>query len=353
GVDDPENSNVIHMRRAVALASLHRPHPNPRVGAVVVDSSGAVVGEGAHEGVGRPHAEVVALEQAGDRARNSTLYVTLEPCVHYGNTPPCVTAIGSAGITKVVVGAIDPDPRVSGRGVAWLQDARIEVVSGVLADEVLAVDPAYFHHRLTGLPRVTLKWAMTLDGSIAALDGSSRWVSSEEARADAHLLRANVDAIVVGAGTVRSDDPELTVRLVESVERQPKAVIVAGAGDLPEAARIWSRDPLVISTRPREVPAGELVVVDGEEERPDPIETASVLADRGLLDVLLEGGSALAGAWWRAGVVSRGVLYLAAKMGGGRGIGPLGGEFSSLAGAREVNIREVRNVGSDLRIEFE
>lgn len=337
----------------MALASLHRPHPNPRVGAVIVDSSGTVVGEGAHEGVGRPHAEVVALEQAGDRAKSSTLYVTLEPCVHYGNTPPCVTAIASAGITKVVVGAIDPDPRVSGSGVAWLEDARIEVLTGLLADEVLNVDPAYFHNRRTGLPRVTLKWAMTIDGSIAAIDGSSQWLTSEEARADAHLLRADVDAVVVGAGTVRSDDPELTIRLVQSVERQPKAVIVAGAGDLPEAARIWSRDPLVISTRPRDVPSGEVVVVDGEDERPDPIETASVLADRGLLDVLLEGGSGLAGAWWRAGVVTRGVLYLAAKMGGGTGIGPLGGEFSSLAEAREVGIREVRRIGSDLRIEFE
>ncbi len=353
-MDDTEHSNdVLQMRRALELAAPHKPHPNPRVGAVVVDSSGAVVGEGAHEGVGNPHAEVVALQEAGQGARGATLYVTLEPCVHYGNTPPCVTAIASAGISKVVIGAIDPDPRVSGKGVSWLEDARIEVVTGVLADEAQAVDPAYFHHRRTGLPRVTLKLAMTLDGSIAALDGSSRWLTSEEARADAHRLRANADAIVVGAGTVRSDDPELTVRLVESVDRQPRAVIVAGARDVPEGARIWSRDPLVVATRNRDVPAGEVVVVDGEEERPEPVATASALADRGLLDVLLEGGSALAGAWWRAGVVTRGVLYLAAKMGGGRGIGPLGGEFSSLADAREVNIRDVRNVGPDLRIEFE
>ena len=145
--------------------------------------------------------------EAGARARGSTLYVTLEPCTHFGNTPPCVTAIVTAGVSRVVVGAGDPDERVNGSGIAWLEDARIEVTSDVLADEVVALDPGYFHHRRTGLPRVTLKLAMTLDGSIAAQDGSSRWITSEEAREDAHLLRASSDAVVVGAGTLRTDDP--------------------------------------------------------------------------------------------------------------------------------------------------
>ena len=340
------------MWRAIELATQHRTHPNPRVGAVLVDRAGQVVGEGAHQGVGRPHAEVIALEQAGKRARGSTLYVTLEPCVHHGNTPPCVTAIVGAGVTHVVVGVIDPDQRVSGKGISWLTDAKVEMTVGELADEAEAVDPGYFHHRRTGLPRVTLKTAMTLDGSVAARDGSSQWITSEESRLDAHRLRSEVDAVVVGAGTLRSDDPELTARHPEAGDAQPRPVIVAGAGKLPTEAQLWRRDPLVIATRAIEIPSGDLAVVAGEEY-PDPVEAARAIADAGLLDVLLEGGPIIAGAWWRAGIITRGVLYLAGKIGGGVGIGPFAGSFSSLGEAREVNIRSVRNVGPDLRIEFD
>lgn len=341
------------MRRAIELATRYRTHPNPRVGAVVVDQAGNVVGEGAHEGVGQPHAEVVALGEAGARARGSTLYVTLEPCIHYGNTPPCVTAIVAAGVSQVVIGAIDPDERVSGKGVSWLTDAKVAVTIAEMAEEAEAVDPAYFHHRRTGLPRVTLKTAMTLDGSIAALDGSSKWISSEESRHDAHRLRAEVDAVVVGAGTIRSDDPELTVRHPEAGDGQPRPVILAGVEPLPSEARIWRRDPLVVATRALDIPSGEMVVVAGVGDHPDPIEAARAIAEAGLLDVLLEGGPRVAGAWWRSGVITRGVFYLAGKIGGGVGIGPLAGSFSTLGEAREVKIRDVRNVGSDLRIEFE
>jgi diaminohydroxyphosphoribosylaminopyrimidine deaminase/5-amino-6-(5-phosphoribosylamino)uracil reductase len=341
------------MRRAIELATQHRTHPNPRVGAVIVDQAGNVVGEGAHEGVGQPHAEVVAIEQAGALAQGSTLYVTLEPCSHYGNTPPCVTAIVTAGVSRVVVGAIDPDERVSGKGVSWLTDARIDVVLEESAAEAESVDPAYFHHRRTGLPLVTWKTAMTLDGSVAALDGTSHWISSEESRLDAHQLRATMDAVVVGAGTLRADDPELTVRHLDVGEHQPRPVILAGAGPLPADARIWDRSPLVVASRDLEIPSGDLVVVTGVDDRPDPVEAAKAIADAGLLEVLLEGGPGVAGAWWRAGVISRGVLYLAGKIGGGAGIGPLAGPFSTIDEAREVNIRDVRNVGSDLRIEFE
>jgi diaminohydroxyphosphoribosylaminopyrimidine deaminase / 5-amino-6-(5-phosphoribosylamino)uracil reductase len=341
------------MLRAIELATLHRTHPNPRVGAVLVDQAGNVVGEGAHQGVGSPHAEVVALEQAGDRARGSTLYVTLEPCTHHGNTPPCVTAIVTAGVSRVVVGAIDPDERVSGKGFSWLTDARVEVVLDESPAEAEAVDPAYFHHRRTGRPRVTLKTAMTLDGSVAASDGSSQWISSEESRLDAHRLRSEVDAVIVGAGTLRSDDPELTARHPEAGDFQPRPVIIAGAEPLPGDAKVWSRQPLVVATRALEIPAGELAVVPGEDDRPDPEAAVRVIADFGLLDVLLEGGPRIAGAWWRSGVITRGVVYLAGKIGGGVGIAPFAGTFASLDEAREVNIRNVRNVGPDLRIEFE
>jgi diaminohydroxyphosphoribosylaminopyrimidine deaminase/5-amino-6-(5-phosphoribosylamino)uracil reductase len=194
---------------------------------------------------------------------------------------------------------------------------------------------------------------MTLDGSVAALDGTSQWISSKESRLDAHQLRSEVDAVIVGAGTLRSDDPELTARHPEAGEFQPRPVIIAGAAPLPGEAKIWRRHPLVIATRALDMPAGELVVVTGEDDRPDPVEAARAIADVGLLDVLLEGGPGIAGAWWRSGVITRGVIYLAGKIGGGAGIGPMAGNFSTVDEAREVNIRNVRNVGLDLIIEFE
>jgi diaminohydroxyphosphoribosylaminopyrimidine deaminase / 5-amino-6-(5-phosphoribosylamino)uracil reductase len=340
-----------HMRRAIELAACHRTHPNPRVGAVVVDESGQVVGEGAHLGVGQPHAEVVALNQAGDRARGSTLYVTLEPCSHHGLTPPCAGAVVEAGVRTVVIGAIDPDHRVSGAGVSWLTEAGVEVETGVLEGEARAVDPAYFHYQRTGLPLVTMKLAMTLDGSVAATDGSSQWITSEEARNDAHRLRSAMDAVVVGAGTFRSDDPLLSAR-VEGVEIQPVPVVVAGRQSLPIDRRIWERSPIVISARPLGVPSGEVVVVGGEDEWPDPVESVRALSDRGLLDVLLEGGPQLAGSWWRAGVVGRGVIYVGPQMAGGRGMAPIEGDFATMAQSIAVNIEEVRMVGPDIRIEF-
>jgi diaminohydroxyphosphoribosylaminopyrimidine deaminase/5-amino-6-(5-phosphoribosylamino)uracil reductase len=194
---------------------------------------------------------------------------------------------------------------------------------------------------------------MTLDGSVAALDGTSQWISSEESRLDAHRMRSEVDAVLVGAGTIRSDDPELTARHPEAGEFQPRPVILAGAEPLPDGARVWARDPLVISTRPLQITSGEVVVVAGTADHPDPEEAARSIGDAGLLDVLLEGGPTVAGAWWRSGIITRGVLYLAGRVGGGSGIGPLAGAFTTINDAREVNIRDVRNVGPDLRIEFE
>jgi diaminohydroxyphosphoribosylaminopyrimidine deaminase/5-amino-6-(5-phosphoribosylamino)uracil reductase len=341
------------MRRAIELAGTHRTHPNPRVGAVVVAADGRILGEGAHEAAGMPHAEVMALRQAGDPARGATLYVTLEPCTHHGRTPPCVEAILEAGLRRVVIGAGDPDDKVSGAGVAALRKAGLEVIEGVLAEEAEAVDRAYFRHRRTGLPIVTLKYAMTLDGSIAAGDGSSRWVSSESAREDAHRLRATVDAVVVGAGTVRADDPLLTVRLPGHEGSQPRAIIVAGSAGLPGDASIWERAPLVVATSPIDLPSGQLLVVGGTGGLPDPLAAARALAGQGYLDLLLEGGSRLAGAWWRAGVITGGVVYLAAKIGGGRGISPLEGAFTSIGDAREVRITGVRNLDGDYRVDFE
>jgi len=342
------------MLRAIDLAqkSAHT-HPNPRVGSVVVAQDGAVVGEGWHRGPGTDHAEIVALGEAGGSARGATVYVTLEPCSHHGRTPPCVDALIAAGVSTVVIGTIDPDPRVAGEGARKLRDAGVEVITGVHEEEGRRVDPAYFHHRETGMPLVTIKWAMTLDGSVAASDGTSQWITRDLAREHAHTLRSLVDGVVVGAGTVRADDPSLDVRLDGYQGPQPRPVVIAGRTPLPDHARIWDREPLIVSSAPRKIPSGELVEVAGDESRPDPVETCRVLAERGLLHLLIEGGPKIAKAWWQAGVVSHGVVYIGSIVGGGTGKSPMAGVFSSIDDAADVEFRKVACVGSDVVIEFE
>lgn len=342
------------MHRAIELAQeWPHTHPNPRVGSVVTNTSGEVVGEGWHGGPGTDHAEVVALRAAGEASRAGTAYVTLEPCSHHARTPPCVDALIAAGVSTVVVGTIDPDPRVSGEGVNRLREAGIEVVTGVLEDEARSVDTAYFRHRETGMPLVTIKWAMTLDGSVAASDGTSQWITSEHARQDAHHIRSLVDGVVVGAGTVRRDDPLLDVRLDGYEGPQPRPVIIAGKTPLPDEARIWARDPLVLSSTSRDIPAGELIEVPGSEYRPDPVESCRVLAGHGLLHLLLEGGPSLARSWWHSGVVSDGLVYVGSKLGGGTGQTPMAGVFATIADAVDVEFEAVRSVGTDVLIAFE
>lgn len=338
------------MREAISLAATTWPHPNPRVGALVLDAAGRLVGRGAHSGPGSPHAEVLAMEEAGDRAAGGTLVVSLEPCDHTGRTPPCTEAVLTSGVARVLVGAEDPDLRVAGRGIARLRSAGIEVRTGVATAEAEALDPGYFHHRRTGRPLVTLKAALTLDGWAAAADGTSQWITSEEARTDGHRLRAAADAVVVGAGTVLADDPALTVRLPEYSGHQPRPVVVAGRRPLPSQARIWERRPLVLAPGPADYP-GEVVVTPG----PDGVDLAAgvvALGERGLLDVLVEGGPTLAGSLLKAGLVDRGVFYLGALLGGGVGRPALAGAFTTLLGARRVRIESVAPVGPDVRIEF-
>src|SRR6476646_8103627 len=219
------------MRRAIDLASTVRAStsPNPWVGCVIEPGPF----EGATAPPGGPHAEAAALQRAGDHARGSTLVVTLEPCAHHGRTPPCTDAIIDAGVARVVVGIEDPDPRVSGRGIARLREAGIDVEVGVCADEVRAQLAPYLKHRRTGRPWVVLKLAASIDGRTAAPDGSSKWITGEAARADAHRLRAESDAVIVGAGTVRADDPSLTVRDAEGSD--PLRVVL---GKAPENAKV-------------------------------------------------------------------------------------------------------------------
>ncbi|HET6964448.1 MAG TPA: bifunctional diaminohydroxyphosphoribosylaminopyrimidine deaminase/5-amino-6-(5-phosphoribosylamino)uracil reductase RibD [Acidimicrobiales bacterium] len=300
--------------------------PNPWVGAVLVPAGDEPVTLGATAPPGGPHAEVTALELAGESARGATVYVTLEPCSHFGRTPPCADALIEAGISRVVVGVEDPDPQVAGRGLERLRAAGIQVDVGVGAPEVRASLAPYLKHRRTGRPWVVLKLAATLDGRTAAPDGTSRWITGPLARADVHRLRAESDAIAVGAGTVRADDPALTVRDFEG--RDPLRVVL---GRPPEGARV--------------LPA---LVHDG-----DPFVLLEQLGAQGVVQLLVEGGPTVAGEWHRLGLVDRYVIYLApAFMGGDDGRPVLAGPGAgSMGDAWRGKIASVRQIGPDVRID--
>ena len=347
-------ADVEYLRRALDLARPTQPHPNPRVGAVIVSPEGVVLGEGWHLGPGTDHAEVMALAAAGERARGAAMYVTLEPCAHHGRTPPCAEAVIGAGILRVVVGASDPDGRVAGKGTDRLRDAGVDVVEGVLPfSEAEAVDPGYFHHRRTGRPRLTVKAAATLDGNTAAGDFTSQWITSDSARRDGHLLRAQSDAVMVGAGTLLADDPRLDVRIEGYEGRRPRSVVVAGMRPLPSDRAVWRPGTIVLAPGPVDVPA-EVVVVPGVKAGAIDLHAAlEILGRMEIVDLLVEGGATLIGNLFRTGLVDRGVFYFGSKVGGGSGIPIVAGPFPTLTDAVDVQIVDVRRLGPDVRIEFE
>ncbi len=326
------------MRRALALAAegLGSTSPNPSVGCVVLDAAGTLVGEGRTAPPGGPHAEVVALRAAGGRAHGGTAVVTLEPCDHTGRTGPCTTALLAAGVTRVVVAVRDPDPVAAG-GIGTLRAAGVDVESGVLAAEAMAGNVAWLTAVGRGRPYLIWKYAATLDGRAAAADGTSRWITSEAARADVHRLRGTCDAIIAGVGTVLADDAHLTVR-VPGLDRRPLRVVVDSTGRTPDAARI--RDgaaPTLIATAP-----------DGR--RVDLPALLKDLYERGVRRALLEGGPTLAGAFLAAGLVDEVVGYVAPKLlGGGPAVlGDAG--IGTIAAAADLDITEVTRIGPDLRI---
>lgn len=340
------------MARAIALAAPQHPHPNPRVGAVLLDATDHIIGEGAHVGPGQAHAETVALSRLSPgAATGATLVVTLEPCDHHGRTPPCTEAIIAAGIRRVVIGAVDPDPGVSGRGVQRLREAGVEVEVGLMTGEVEALDPGYFHHRRRGRALTLVKIAMTLDGQIAPRDGVSRWITGEPARTDAHRLRAGADAVMVGAGTLRTDDPRLDVRLDDHRGPQPRPVVVKGLADLPAQAAIWERDPLIVAAAP--VAGRDTIVVPADRDGKPQLEPALIeLGERGILTVVVEGGATLLRSLWVEGLVDRGISYVAARIAGGAGLGMFAGEWTALVEARPVQIETITRLGPDLRIDW-
>jgi diaminohydroxyphosphoribosylaminopyrimidine deaminase/5-amino-6-(5-phosphoribosylamino)uracil reductase len=325
------------MRLAVAAAEgvRGRTSPNPWVGAVVVPGGGEIAGTGATAPPGGPHAEVEALRAAGERAREATLYVTLEPCAHHGRTPPCTEAIVAAGIRRVVIGMEDPDPLVQGAGAAALRAAGVEVEVGTAADEVAEQLAAYRHHRATGRPWVVLKLATTLDGRSAAPDGTSRWITGEAARLDVHRLRARSDAVLVGAGTVRADDPRLTVRLPAD---DP---LFRGPGEQPLRVVLGTPPPGAAS-EPALALGGDLTDVLDE------------LGGRGVLQLLVEGGARVAHDFHVAGLVDRYVLYVAPALFGGSDARPLfdGPGAPTIADLWRGEVRSLTSLDGDVRLEL-
>jgi diaminohydroxyphosphoribosylaminopyrimidine deaminase/5-amino-6-(5-phosphoribosylamino)uracil reductase len=349
------------------------------VGAAIVADDRSV-GDGYHKEVGGPHAEVWALKAAGEAARGATLYVTLEPCSHHGRTPPCADAIIHAGLRRVVAAVLDPNPTVNGKGVQILRDAGIEVEVGLLEAEARALNAAYFKHTISGLPLVSLKAAMSLDGKIATRAGESRWITGERARKLAHRLRAEHDAVMVGVRTVLGDNPRLTVRSVRG--RNPLRVVVDSAARTPSDSALLSADecpPIIAVTQqapqervealqragaevwvlPDEPPPptpsarpSTPLGIDAERGRVDLVALMRRLGEREVQSVLIEGGGILASAALAAGLVDR-VYFLIAPLiiGGAEAPTAVGGEgVARLADAWRVGNMKVQRIGEDVLI---
>jgi diaminohydroxyphosphoribosylaminopyrimidine deaminase/5-amino-6-(5-phosphoribosylamino)uracil reductase len=319
--------------------------PNPRVGCVLLDSSGVEVAEGFHRGAGTAHAEVDALATLAGPADGLTAVVTLEPCNHTGRTGPCAQALIAAGITRVVVAVDDPNPAAAG-GATTLRAAGVDVHAGLRRAEAERGNAAWLTAVRRGWPYVTWKFAATLDGRSAAADGTSKWITSEVARADVHVLRSTVDAVLVGVGTVLADDPQLTVRSVlrdrNLAIRQPLRVILDSSGRTPANARVRDGAAPTWIVTTDEVDAGP----DG---RIDLSALLTALHGRGLRAVLLEGGPTLAGAFLAAGLVDRVVGYIAPKLLGAGTSALLGAGVSNIAEAIDLDFTDIAKVGPDLR----
>lgn len=348
-----------HMARALALAErgLFTTSPNPRVGCVIV-RDGAVIGTGWHERAGEPHAEVIALREAGARAAGSTVYVSLEPCCHQGQTPPCVDALIAAKVAHVVAACEDPNPLVAGQGIARLRAAGIDVSVGLMGDAARELNIGFFSRMTRGRPWVRMKLAASLDGKTALTNGRSQWITGPEARRDGHAFRARACAVLTGIGTVKDDDPRLTVRDVPTT-RQPLRVVVDSRLEVPPAARILEGGQVLVAGAvddPARVAAlaargAEVLILPNDAGKVELGQLMAELARRGLNEVHVEAGFKLNGSLVVAGVVDELVIYLAPSLIGesGRGMFNLP-ELTELAARVPLTIRDVRQVGADLRI---
>jgi diaminohydroxyphosphoribosylaminopyrimidine deaminase/5-amino-6-(5-phosphoribosylamino)uracil reductase len=347
------------MRQALDLASrgLYTTTPNPRVGCVIVRDS-AVVGSGWHEKAGMPHAEVLALREAGTRAKGATLYVNLEPCSHQGRTPPCVDAIIPAGIKRVVAAMRDPNPKVAGQGFAKLRAAGIEVESGLMEEEARELNIGFVARMTRGRPWVRMKVAASLDGRTALANGKSQWITGEAARADGHRWRARACAILTGHGTVRDDDPQLNVRGVDT-PRQPLKIVVDSRFETPVSARLLKDGKTLVAGAVDESEriaalkraGADTVIIPNDRGKVELFKLMEELARRELNEIHVEGGHKLNGSLLQAGVVDELLVYLAPSVIGdsGRGMFELP-ELRELSQAKGLTIREVERVGRDIRV---
>ncbi|MDH5388175.1 MAG: bifunctional diaminohydroxyphosphoribosylaminopyrimidine deaminase/5-amino-6-(5-phosphoribosylamino)uracil reductase RibD [Gammaproteobacteria bacterium] len=345
------------MQRALRLAKkgLYGTEPNPRVGCVLV-KGGKIIGEGWHQKAGGPHAEVLALRQAGEKARGATAYVTLEPCSHTGKTPPCADALVQAGVAKVIAAMQDPNPQVAGQGLKRLQDNGIEVESGLMEAQARALNPGFIKRMETGLPYVRVKMAMSLDGRTAMASGESQWITGDAARQDVQLLRARSSAILTGIGTILFDDPSMNVRLsaqdlnVDDV-RQPLRVVLDSELRFPVNAKIAEVDGdiLIMTTSKNDLDnAVQLAEKDGHV---DLNAALKYLADMEINEVHVEAGAILSGAFLQQKLVDEIVVYIAPHIMGdeARGLFSLPG-LSKMKDRISLDIQDVRMLGKDLRI---
>lgn len=351
------------MASALALArrGLGRVAPNPTVGCVIV-AEGRAVGRGWTQPGGRPHAETEALRRAGDAAHGATAYISLEPCSHHGKTPPCTDALSAAGVARCLISCEDPDPRVSGRGIAALRAAGIEVETGLFAEEAQELNRGFFLNKLASRPLVTLKLATSLDGRIALASGESKWITSDAARARAHLLRAGHDAIMVGAGTALADDPRLDARLPGLEDRSPLRVVLDRRLRLPHGHDlvVRARDrATLLFTAPghsdeelapyRDAGVEVVETASPTEESEFPETVLQELAQRGLTRVLLEGGAQTATAFLQAGLVDRLEWFRAPMVIGADGLSGMAAlHLESLLQAPIFQREDLENLGADL-----
>jgi len=365
-----------YMARALELAARGAgwTNPNPQVGAVIV-KDGGIIGEGWHAAYGKLHAEREALAHCVEDPRGATIYVTLEPCCHWGKTPPCTEAIIEAGITRVVVGAPDPNPLVAGKGFEVLREAGIEVVEGVLLDECRAINEVFFHYIQNGLPQVIAKYAMTLDGKIATRTGASRWITSEAARKRVHEDRHRYAAIMVGIGTVLADDPELTSRIPDQETKNPLRVVVDSSARTPLTSKLVQTAceiPTLIAVA-AQAPAEHIAALEeagcevfvspangavqpAEHDRVDlPALLAYLGKEKSIDSVIVEGGATLLWSFFSQGLVDRVQAYIAPKVFGGTGApSPVQGlGVKTPAGAIHCSTPTVIRLGQDILLECE
>ncbi|WBL13540.1 bifunctional diaminohydroxyphosphoribosylaminopyrimidine deaminase/5-amino-6-(5-phosphoribosylamino)uracil reductase RibD [Sutcliffiella sp. NC1] len=354
-------NDVHYMKLAISLASSAKGQtsPNPIVGSVVV-KNGEIVGFGAHLKAGEPHAEVHALKMAGDKAEGATVYVTLEPCSHYGKTPPCAELLIEKKVSRVVIASVDPNPLVAGKGIKMLKDAGIIVEAGVEEESALALNEVFFHYIQTNRPFVTLKTGVSLDGKTATVTGESKWITSPEARLDAHEYRHQHDAILVGVGTVKGDDPSLTTRLPAG-GKNPIRIILDNHLNTPLSAKVVNdkEAPTWIVTS-NNVAKEKLELFQNKPVEIISLPTEKVeigllleeLGSRKITSLFVEGGATVNGSFVQANAVNQFVAYIAPKLIGGKlaptSVGGLG--IESMDDIVQLQINEVKQIGSDVKI---